>query len=378
MKYAATANVKLFSDGTTYNVDQVAAFNRKRDICMLALSSSPCPPGPKGEEVPCSPPVRWPDTVAVGDDVFVLGTPQGLEGSLSKGIISGTRSAPRLLQFDAAVSPGSSGGPLLNAQGEVIGIVVSSMIGGQNLNFAIPIEDVLSLKFRPIGVRTAGGLAVFDREDDRLRGPVKEVTERSVSMDFNQVTRGYEEKPAVGEMVTSYDSDGNKTRITGKNLLTGVTTSACYFFGDDGLLKATSDCKTNDPSPEMTGHMFEVSPDDAPYHTGAHHFGGPVTEDSTGKLKWSFSATGYLDWMSIEGEKFYAKSLFTYDQTGRVAEERVVDKNGMLEWLRKSAYEVDEVGNWLVRTVSSYSATYPQLGYTPYSRTYRTIAYYER
>lgn len=72
--------------------------------------------------------------IAVGDDVIVAGNPWGLEGTFSKGIVSGLRHNPERLQIDAAISPGSSGGPVLNMRGEVIGIATSSLamltIGG--------------------------------------------------------------------------------------------------------------------------------------------------------------------------------------------------------------------------------------------------------
>ena len=81
------------------------------------------------------------DTVrqlSVGDDIFVVGNPERLEGTFTRGIVSGVRSQGGLLQIDAPVSPGSSGGPVVDAYGRVVGVTVSSIREGQNLNFAIP------------------------------------------------------------------------------------------------------------------------------------------------------------------------------------------------------------------------------------------------
>lgn len=81
------------------------------------------------------------DTVrqlSVGDDIFVAGNPEGLEGTFTRGIVSGVRSQGGILQIDAPVSPGSSGGPVVDAYGRVVGVTVSSIREGQNLNFAIP------------------------------------------------------------------------------------------------------------------------------------------------------------------------------------------------------------------------------------------------
>ncbi len=80
------------------------------------------------------------EQVAIGDEVYVVGNPQGLEGTFSAGIVSGIRKVGEdsLLQITAPISPGSSGGPVLNATGEVIGVAVATFKSGQNLNFAIP------------------------------------------------------------------------------------------------------------------------------------------------------------------------------------------------------------------------------------------------
>lgn len=80
------------------------------------------------------------DAVQIGNKVYVVGAPLGLEQSLSEGIISGIRMASgwiRHFQITNAISPGSSGSPLVNMNGEHIGIVVASIVEGQNLNFAV-------------------------------------------------------------------------------------------------------------------------------------------------------------------------------------------------------------------------------------------------
>ena len=91
----------------------------------------------------------------IGEPILVLGGPQGLASSLSQGILSAVRlpgdpaldALPQsaLLQITAATSPGSSGSPVINLRGEAIGVVVSQMVRGQNLNFAVPIEALHDL-----------------------------------------------------------------------------------------------------------------------------------------------------------------------------------------------------------------------------------------
>jgi S1-C subfamily serine protease len=89
----------------------------------------------------------------VGEPVVVIGAPQGLSHTVSTGIVSAIREndGKTLLQITAPISGGSSGGPVLNASGEVIGVSVSYLTEGQNLNFAIPARDVSALVRSPVG-----------------------------------------------------------------------------------------------------------------------------------------------------------------------------------------------------------------------------------
>ena len=106
------------------------------------------------------------NNVQLGDEVLLVGTPQGLEQTVSNGLISGIRidNGVRVLQTSAAASPGSSGGPLLNRSGEAVGIMSFKLVKGENLNFAISINyvrgklDTLSLSspkaFEPLKAKT--------------------------------------------------------------------------------------------------------------------------------------------------------------------------------------------------------------------------------
>ena len=84
-----------------------------------------------------------------GEDIFVIGNPLGLESTVSSGIVSAVRDIPafgKIFQITAPVSSGSSGSPVINSKGEVIGIATLIFTEGQNLNFAIPSEKILALK----------------------------------------------------------------------------------------------------------------------------------------------------------------------------------------------------------------------------------------
>ena len=134
---APKAYAKLVGRDTMYNIDGIIAIDEKNDLAILQVTAFGISPLPLGDS----------DTIEIGETVYVAGNPKGLEGTFSDGIISSIRGedAFKLLQMTAPISPGSSGGPVLNANGEVIGISVLTVRDGQNLNFAIPINYLKSL-----------------------------------------------------------------------------------------------------------------------------------------------------------------------------------------------------------------------------------------
>jgi hypothetical protein len=81
------------------------------------------------------------EKTGIGEDVFAIGNPRGLEHTLSKGIISSYRENDNMIQTTTEITHGSSGGPLFNMKGEVIGITTSG-VGEANLNFAMNIQKL--------------------------------------------------------------------------------------------------------------------------------------------------------------------------------------------------------------------------------------------
>jgi tetratricopeptide (TPR) repeat protein len=84
-----------------------------------------------------------------GESIVVVGNPFGLEGSVSNGIVSAVREISgygKIIQITAPISPGSSGSPVVNMYGQVIGIASLQAAEGQSLNFAVPSERILQLK----------------------------------------------------------------------------------------------------------------------------------------------------------------------------------------------------------------------------------------
>jgi S1-C subfamily serine protease len=129
IRNARSGQVRLVGDTESSPIRGVVAVDRKFDLALLSVPDLAAPPLSIGDS----------EEMGIGDRIYVVGNPQSLEGTFSEGIVSGKRSieSVRMLQFTAPISTGSSGGPLLDREARVVGIVSSSMRDGQNLNFAI-------------------------------------------------------------------------------------------------------------------------------------------------------------------------------------------------------------------------------------------------
>lgn len=135
---AYTAWVRL-TNGAHYEVEGVLGIDKDWDIAVLKIKAKNLPSAPLGDS----------DKLSVGERVVAIGNPMGLENTVSEGIISAIRSlkgnGDTVIQFTAPISPGSSGGPLFNAKGQVVGVTTLFLKEGQNLNFAVPINRVKPL-----------------------------------------------------------------------------------------------------------------------------------------------------------------------------------------------------------------------------------------
>jgi hypothetical protein len=143
---AASAIIKEIGSSKKFSVDSVVNLNSEYDIAILKINKSTVSVR-IGDE----------DKLIVGENIVAIGNPEGLEGTVSEGIISGFRKINddfRIMQITAPISPGSSGGPVFNNSGEVIGIATASFTSGQNLNFAIPITSMSKIKSeKPINLK---------------------------------------------------------------------------------------------------------------------------------------------------------------------------------------------------------------------------------
>lgn len=127
-------------DGKKYTAKGVIAIDGEGDLALLSVDV------PKGSAIPL-PTVK--NVPLEGESVVVVGNPYGLEGSVSNGIVSAVREIAgygKIIQITAPISPGSSGSPVVNMAGQVIGVATLQAAEGQSLNFAVPAERISQLK----------------------------------------------------------------------------------------------------------------------------------------------------------------------------------------------------------------------------------------
>jgi tetratricopeptide (TPR) repeat protein len=128
------------SNGSVYPVKGVIAVDAEGDLALLKVEA------PANQVRPLLLDKTSPQE---GESIVVIGNPFGLEGSVTNGIVSAVRDIPtfgRIIQITAPISPGSSGSPVVNMQGQVIGVATLQITGGQSINFAIPSERISQLQ----------------------------------------------------------------------------------------------------------------------------------------------------------------------------------------------------------------------------------------
>ena len=155
---AYPAVVRLLN-GASFQDIRVLGVDSANDIAVIKV---------KGRNLPTVKLSRS-DDVEVGEPVIAVGNPKGLENTVSDGLLSGVREldGSKSLQISAPISPGSSGGPVFNSSGLVIGVAAATLREGQNLNFCVPIQYA-----RPLLAGTSSvSLEEFSRESRPSEGP---------------------------------------------------------------------------------------------------------------------------------------------------------------------------------------------------------------
>jgi hypothetical protein len=216
---ASRGYAKLVGIDTKFDINGIIAIDRERDLVLMQVTGTNTPSLPLGNS----------DDVQTGETVFAVGNPQGLEGTFSQGIISSIRNvrSDKILQITAPISPGSSGGPVLNQNGEVIGVSVATFRSGQNLNFAIPANYIRNLQSR-----TSSSISLMQSKPTTSR--------KSILADFGgRGTEGIMGFSLIWNTTSQYKPDGflggytfslrNDLRETVKNIQCLV-----IFYDSDG------------------------------------------------------------------------------------------------------------------------------------------------
>jgi S1-C subfamily serine protease len=196
------SSVMVVHGDMSINEVEIIGGNIEADVLALRI--------PKGNfsfiELPES------DEIRIGQRVYAIGSPMGYENTISEGIISGYRKfdkGPNLIQITASISPGSSGGAVVNSRGELIGISTYTVAEGQNINFAIPIKDIMEVEIKP-----------FVISEDEINEETVEVEEHETfkypdyKIEFNYDPKAIEHLKKGKELIRkSHTQDDKKNEV---------------------------------------------------------------------------------------------------------------------------------------------------------------------
>lgn len=154
------------NDGKEHKVEAVLGYNKDLDLAILATDAD------KPSLTICQ------NGVKTGETVYALGSSLGLTDTFSKGMVTNASrkvDGVEYVQTDAAISPGNSGGPLLNKYGEVVGINTMYYDGGQNLNFSVSVNELYKISTnRPVTVKELYDIYIKEIQDIVERNTIYE------------------------------------------------------------------------------------------------------------------------------------------------------------------------------------------------------------
>jgi hypothetical protein len=150
------------STGEVFDDFTVRAFDKRKDLAIIQIAATDLPTAEMANS----------DEVQPGESVYLFGNPLEFQGTVTAGVVSAVRLMPegfKVIQTDAATNPGNSGGPLVNSQGKVIGVLSFKRKQAENLNFAISVNYIrgmmgtsqTSISLTELGTRLANAVDVF-------------------------------------------------------------------------------------------------------------------------------------------------------------------------------------------------------------------------
>lgn len=216
----------VFADGTSELAEGLAADSPARDLAILVVKTGSRLPLKLGDE----------DSARQGDSVYALGAPRGLELSLTSGIVSGFRDvdAQFLIQTTAAIAPGSSGGPLFDSQGHVIGVTTALLRDSPGIYFSIGARDVKRLLQTPNLISTP-----FSGRSQNNRSETESATKGSTGE--YKANSPDDESAVAGKSLAPYVTKIWKNLRDGQTYRTRSNGDALYLESVDIYPKSTGD-----------------------------------------------------------------------------------------------------------------------------------------
>ena len=199
LRGATSADIRV-SSGKVYPVRNVMAEDPENDLIMVSVEIPPY------EVQPLTVRASLP---AIGERVVVIGSPMGLDQTVSDGIVSAIRDlqgSRKVIQITAPISPGSSGSPVVNMKGDVIAVACALLANGQNLNFGIPSERISSLSPGsgfPLTQISRVGAPFAGNHDEEMRRRVEEARQKAEE----ERIRAVEEKRRAREQMINEAND---------------------------------------------------------------------------------------------------------------------------------------------------------------------------
>jgi serine protease Do len=194
---SAERAVVVLPNKKVYPVIEVMNASPPHDLVVLRIDAGKLPVLPLGKV----------DKLRPGEPVVAIGHPLGFEDTVSNGLLSGVRKIENLvvLQVSAPIAPGSSGGPIFNERGEVIGVATAILAGGQNLNLGLPADYVQALIDHPDPMSFDDFAKTMNEIRERLKPPDRKIARLPLSVfqgcnleALRIVGRGIGEAIAVG------------------------------------------------------------------------------------------------------------------------------------------------------------------------------------
>jgi Flp pilus assembly protein TadD len=343
---ANSAMVKM-SSGAFFLVDGVLAESESDDLAVLKVSGSGLPLLRLGEA----------KSVSTGERVIAIGSPLGLEGTVTDGIVSAMREESEmktpLIQTSAPISHGSSGGPLLDLSGRVVGILTFKFSSGENLNFAVAVSALKTL------LATAHAPTPLGERKASVAGPRIGGVNKSEGVNPPAQAQQTEVQPHVARARQFYDAkryadaEGEiraALRLDPQNADLHVALGQTLFSEDDwdGAIAEEREALRLNPNVAYAhqllgmalGKVGDWSIAIAEYREALRL--DPKDEDAHRRLGEALSVKG--DWNGVVEEEREAVRLNANDARAHydlgVALERTGDRRGALQEFR-AAYELE-------------------------------------